>query len=82
MLTKLKTWAVTLIGGKYATSFIRHAGSYTAAVLVTLLAAAGFDPEKAGVLAENATNNIEEIAIILVPYAIAQALSWINAKKS
>lgn len=82
MVTRIKDWLVGLVAGKYVRSAIRHGGAYTAAVLTTLLAAAGLDPEKAGSLASAATDNLEEILIIVVPYAIAQTLSWINAKKN
>jgi hypothetical protein len=82
MLGKIRLWVLGIFTNKYSTSLIRHGGQYLGTVFATLLVAAGLNTDKASALAENATNSFEEIAIILVPFLIAQTLSWFNAKKN
>jgi hypothetical protein len=81
MVTRIKDWLVSLVAGKYVKSAVRHGGAALGVFLGTLLAAAGLDPKEAGELATATTGSLEQVVIILIPYAIAQGLSWINAKK-
>lgn len=81
MVNRLKEWLVGLVAGKYVKSAVRHGGAALGVFLGTLLAAAGLDVKEAEQLAAVTTGSLEQVVVILIPYAIAQGLSWINAKK-
>jgi uncharacterized membrane protein YbjE (DUF340 family) len=81
MFGKITDFFVKRLTGKYTLSLVRHGGAALGVCLMTLLAAAGLDVDEAKKLADNIVANIEALALIVIPWAIAQGFSWLNAKK-